>query len=279
MPLVKGSAPASSDSLAKVHALQFCPVNSEQLQSLLGSIAEGSVTVQDALERLRRWPYESFNHATVDHHRTLRCGVGEVIFCPGKSVEQVVSIAARLSEGGRTVLATRADADQIQALRQAFEPIEINAPARAVLLNPPVSIKPHVRCVRVVCAGTADTPVAEEAMMTLRAQSVPAQLICDVGVAGLHRLLARIEDLQQACAIVVIAGMEGALPSVVGGLVGCPVYAVPTSVGYGVSFGGLSALLGMLNSCASNVSVVNIDNGFGAAYCAGLVFKQVVGPL
>jgi pyridinium-3,5-biscarboxylic acid mononucleotide synthase len=247
----------------------------ESIKVLLRSVAEGATGVEDALSRLRRLPFESFDHATVDHHRALRCGTGEVIFCQGKSIAQVVEIARRLSQNGSSVLATRASPEQLSAMREAFAFIEINELARAALIHPPADVAGHARSVRVICAGTADTPIAEEAMMTLRSMCVPAELICDVGVAGLHRLLARLPELQQACAIVVIAGMEGALPSVVGGLVSCPVYAVPTSVGYGASFGGLSALLGMLNSCASNVSVVNIDNGFGAAHCAGLVFKQV----
>ena len=229
------------------------------------------------MERLRRLPFEQLPFATVDHHRSLRCGHPEVIYCPGKTASQTVDIARRLAENNACVLATRASAEQIVAMRTAFENVEVNEAGRAVLVNPPAVVEPQPGqvCVALVSAGTADGPVAEEAAMTLRSMRVPVKRLTDVGVSGLHRLLSQLEVLQQACAVIVVAGMEGALPSVVGGLVACPVFAVPTSIGYGASFGGLSALLGMLNSCAANVSVVNIDNGFGAAFSASLVYRQI----
>ncbi len=199
-----------------------------------------------------------------------------MIFCPGKTVGQVVEIARKLTAEGGHVLATRASAEQLAAVREAFAGAIINERARAAIVNEPGPAEDADPRVLVISAGTADQPVAEEAMMTLRSMRVPAHRVVDVGVSGLHRLLAHVETLQRACAIIVVAGMEGALPSVVGGLVGCPVFAVPTSVGYGANFGGLAALLGMLNSCAPNVTVVNIDNGFGAAMVAGLVHQQVM---
>ena len=215
----------------------------------------------------------------MDHHRAMRCGHTEVIFCPGKTVQQVLGIATRLAANGGRVLATRASEAQLDALGQQFPEAILNRTAHAAIINekhqPPEPNPQEGGQVVVLSAGTADMPVAEEAVFTLRFMQVPATRIMDVGVSGLHRLLAHVETIQQACAVIVVAGMEGALPSVVGGLVSCPVYAVPTSVGYGASLGGIAAMLGMLNSCASNVSVVNIDNGFGAAYCAGMVAQQV----
>jgi NCAIR mutase (PurE)-related protein len=268
--------------------LELPSVNIEQIQLLLNAVAAGKTSVDAATQRLRSLPFEDLGFATVDHHRQLRCGHPEVIFCQGKSVEQVVEIARRLAGGGATVLATRANEEQRQALRREFPEAIINELGRGVLvenassirnpqsaarLSSPKSIDNHIS---VVCAGTSDLPVAEEAALTLRAMNVPAVRINDVGVSGLHRLLPHVETLQKSCAVVAIAGMEGALPSVIGGLVACPVFAVPTSVGYGASMGGLVAMLAMLNSCAANISVVNIDNGFGAAYSAGLVYHQVV---
>ena len=253
-------------------------MNQDQLTQLLHSVATGATTPADAMQRLRRLPFEDQGFATVDHHRAVRCGHPEVIFCVGKSVEQVVSIAKRLVAESSRVLATRATDAQVQAMRQAFPGAIVSGTGGTILVIPsdemPVTdlSKAHVL---VVCAGTSDLPVVEEAMLTLRSMSVPAVRITDVGIAGLHRLLPHVEALQRASAIVCVAGMEAALPSVVGGLVACPVFGVPTSVGYGTHFGGVTALLGMLNSCASNVSTVNIDNGFGAAYCAALVCHQI----
>jgi NCAIR mutase (PurE)-related protein len=258
-------------------------VTPAQLQSLLSAVAAGQTPVDQALQRLRSLPYEDLGFATLDHHRQLRCGHPEVIFCQGKTAGQVVEIARRLAASGTTVLATRTSDEQRVALVRAFPDAIINELGRGVVVENPksetrnpkqTSSSKLQRHVTVVCAGTSDLPVAEEAAMTLWAFGVPTVRVNDVGVAGLHRLLPHVETLQRSCAVVAIAGMEGALPSVIGGLVACPVFAVPTSVGYGASFGGLAALLGMLNSCASNISVVNIDNGFGAAYSASLVYQQ-----
>jgi NCAIR mutase (PurE)-related protein len=251
----------------------------ERLKELLAAVARRETDVEEALRRLAVLPFEAMEFATLDHHRGLRCGHPEVIFCQGKTVEQVVGIARRLAARGACVLATRTSAEQRAALLKEFPQAAVNEIGRAVLANPrPETRNPKPDLagqVAIVCAGTSDLPVAEEASITLQAMGVPLVRLNDVGVAGLHRLLPHVSLLQQSCAIVAIAGMEGALPSVVGGLVACPVFAVPTSVGYGASLGGLTAMLAMLNSCASNVSVVNIDNGFGAAFSAGLVYRQV----
>jgi hypothetical protein len=250
-------------------------VNPAQVKRLLEALAAGKVSVDEGVARLRAMPFEELGYATVDQHRAMRCGHPEVIFCQGKTVEQVVGIARRLAASGGRVLATRISQQQMVALREEFSNIIVNEIACAVLVNPGEEPAALSAGIAVVSAGTADAPVAEEALFTLRSMGARAERICDVGVSGLHRLLKHVPKLQNCCAIVVVAGMEGALPSVVGGLVGCPVFAVPTSVGYGASFGGVAALLGMLNSCASNVTVVNIDNGFGAGFAAGLVLQQV----
>jgi pyridinium-3,5-biscarboxylic acid mononucleotide synthase len=248
-----------------------------QLKLLLAAVASGATSIDEAVQRLRRLPFEQLPFATIDHHRALRCGHPEVIFCQGKTIEQVVQIAQSLRSCGSRVLATRASLEQIWALRQQFDPIFVSELGRAALIG-----EEHTESaagagayVALLCAGTADLPVAEEAAVTLRSMRVPTRRLTDVGVSGLHRLLAQADVLQGACTVIVVAGMEGALPSVVGGLVACPVIAVPTSVGYGASMNGLAALLGMLNSCAPSVTTVNIDNGFGAAFVASLVHRQV----
>ena len=253
-------------------------VDPEHLKELLTAVALQKTPVADAMERLRRLPFEQLPFATVDHHRAIRCGHPEVIFCPGKTPVQVVEIARRLAANSGCVLATRANPEQVDAMRAAFDKIQVDEAGRTVIVNPPELVVPQPADVYIalISAGTADGPVADEAATTLRAMRVPVNRLTDVGVSGLHRLLAQLEILQQACAVIVVAGMEGALPSVVGGLVACPVYAVPTSIGYGASLGGVAALLGMLNSCAANVSVVNIDNGFGAAFSASLVYRQIM---
>jgi NCAIR mutase (PurE)-related protein len=255
-------------------------VNPGQLKLLLESVASGQTPIESALERLRALPFENLEFATVDHHRQLRCGHPEVIFCQGKTVPQVVAIAGRLAAGGAAVLATRTSIEQREALLAEFSTAVVNELGRVVLIesetaHPAGETDLSAAHVALVCAGTSDLPVAEEAALTLRAMGAPFLRLNDVGVSGLHRLLPHVERLQKACAVVAIAGMEGALPSVIGGLVACPVFAVPTSVGYGSSMGGVVAMLAMLNSCASNISVVNIDNGFGAAYSAALVCQQV----
>ncbi|MGQ9523674.1 MAG: nickel pincer cofactor biosynthesis protein LarB [Armatimonadota bacterium] len=247
-------------------------MNADQLLNLLRSVSRGDVTPEQALEALRLLPYEDIGFARIDHHRALRTGFPEVVFCQGKRVEQIVEIVKRLASRSSHVLATRAGPEAAEAIRAAVGQVVYHADARIV----EVGQRPRVsdasdRYVAVVSAGTADLPVAEEAAVTAEAMGSRVRRLYDVGVAGLHRLLDSLDVLMNANVIVVVAGMEGALASVVGGLVRVPVVAVPTSVGYGASFGGLSALLTMLNSCAAGVAVVNIDNGFGAGYYAHLV--------
>ncbi|GBC91216.1 MAG: nickel pincer cofactor biosynthesis protein LarB [Fimbriimonadales bacterium] len=243
----------------------------EPLKALLQAVAEGRVSPEQALEQLRLLPYESVEFARIDHHRALRKGFPEVVFCTGKTPEQVAEIVARLVPHGR-VLATRATLEQYEAVRQRVPEAVYHPEARAIRVGE-FPEAPETPYGVVVSAGTADIPVAEEAALTARMMGVAVRTLYDVGVAGLHRLLEHLPMLMEARAIVVVAGMEGALPSVVGGLVPCPVIAVPTSVGYGAHFGGLAPLLTMLNTCAPGVSVVNIDNGFGAGYCLALIVK------
>jgi hypothetical protein len=243
------------------------------LRKLLASVRSGRASVDEALAKLRRLPFESMGFATVDHHRAIRCGFPEVIFCPGKTVEQVAAIFEKLAAGGGNVLATRASEEAYQAVAARFADAQYHQLARAITLRQGRRPRPAGH-VAIVAAGTSDLSVAEEARVTAEIMDQRVTTHYDVGVAGLHRLLARSESLQSANVIVVVAGMEGALASVVGGLVAVPVIAVPTSVGYGASFGGLAALLSMLNSCASNVSVVNIDNGFAGGYIAAAINRQ-----
>ncbi len=242
----------------------------DALARLLASVQQGDCSIDEALRRLAHFPAEALGFATLDHHRSLRQGRPEVIFAEGKSVEQVVAIAGRLAAAGTGVLATRTTGSQRDALSAAFPSMRID-PASRIAWLPAADFTPadpQAPLAVVAAAGTSDLPVAEEAAVTLEALGRRVERLSDVGVAGLHRLLAREELLREAAVVVVVAGMEGALASVVGGLVGVPVVAVPTSVGYGASFGGLAALLAMLNSCAAGVAVVNIDNGFGAAMAA-----------
>jgi hypothetical protein len=250
-------------------------VTREQLADLLAQVAAGRMSEAAALERLRHFPTEQLPFAQVDHHRALRQGHPEVVFCAGKTVGQVVAICERLAAASGTFLGTRASADQAAALSRVFPALHHNELARTVHLAPaePPSASPDSGTVLVVCAGTSDLPVAEEASVVAAAFGHRVERLTDVGVAGLHRLLSAGEQLARAAVVIVVAGMEGALPSVVGGLVRAPVIAVPTSVGYGASFGGVAALLGMLNSCASGVTVVNIDNGFGAAAAASRILQ------
>ncbi|MDD9966295.1 MAG: nickel pincer cofactor biosynthesis protein LarB [Myxococcales bacterium] len=243
------------------------------LKELLGRVASGDTSVDAAVTRLKDLPFADLGYAAVDHHRALRVGVPEVVFGIGKTPEQLVGIVRELERKGQTALVTRVHPDGADALRQAFDGIELNPVARTALLrkqaaaeNPTTGRGP----ICIVTAGTSDIPVAEEAAVTAEAFGNEVDKLFDVGVAGVHRLLLRRERLDAAAVVIVVAGMEGALASVVGGLVDKPVIAVPTSVGYGASFGGVAALLSMLNSCASGVTVVNIDNGFGAAYAATL---------
>jgi NCAIR mutase (PurE)-related protein len=240
------------------------------LRALFTELQAGRISVDQAVERLRGLPFEDLEFAKVDHHRALRCGFPEVVYCEGKTVEQVIGIVQRLVEHGGNVLATRASADQFQAVQERHNTAVYHPFARAITIRQREQ-KLSSGTIAVVSAGTSDGPVAEEARVTADIMDQRTETFYDVGVAGIHRLLAHNEALQRANVCIVVAGMEGALASVVGGLVACPVIAVPTSVGYGASFGGVAALLAMLNSCASGVSVVNIDNGFAAGYTAALI--------
>lgn len=248
-------------------------MNRAQIEALLNEVREGRMAVGNALERLRDLPFEDIGFAKVDHHRALRTGMPEVIFSAGKTVAQVTEIFAHMAKAGGNVLATRASREMFEAVRAVEPRATFHAMARAITLEQ-AQAPQGKGAIAVVCAGTSDLPVAEEAAVTARLMGNTVELIADVGVAGIHRLLAQKSSLQAARVLIVCAGMEGALPTVVAGLVNAPVLAVPTSVGYGASFGGVAALLGMLNTCAPNVSVVNIDNGFGAACIASLINRM-----
>jgi NCAIR mutase (PurE)-related protein len=248
-------------------------VDREALRALLADVQAGRVDLDAALARLRRLPYEDLGFAKVDQHRALRGGAPEAIFCPGKTPEQVVAIATRLARAQANIVATRADERVAAACAAAELPHVYHGLARLIVVRP--EPPENLGLVVVAAAGTADLPVAEEAALVAEALGSRVERVYDCGVAGLHRLLAHYDRLAEANAIVAVAGMEGALPSVIGGLVDRPVVAVPTSVGYGASLGGLAALLAMLNSCAPGVSVVNIDNGYGAAHQAHLINRLV----
>jgi len=240
------------------------------IEALLNEVREGRTGVDQALERLRNLPFEDMGFAKLDHHRALRTGMPETIFALGKTTAQVAEIFSRMALAGGNVLATRANREMYDAVSVNEPRAAFNETARTITLaQTPAVLGKGI--IGVVCAGTSDLPVAEEAVVTARLMGNTVELIADVGVAGIHRLLAQKGALQSARVLIVCAGMEGALPTVVGGLVNAPVLAVPTSVGYGASFGGVAALLGMLNTCSPNVSVVNIDNGFGAACIASLI--------
>ena len=246
------------------------------IQTLLEAVAKGDLSAEDAAEQLKHLPYGDLGYAKIDHHRTLRRGVPETIFAQGKTTEQVSGIIAHMKEHGTNILATRCTPEVAEAVLKIHPDLTYHEVARCLTLtlNPPEALDGYVA---VVCAGTSDMPVAEEAAVTCEMQGCRAERIHDVGVAGLHRVLNQRETLTGANALVVCAGMEGALPTVVAGLVDKPVIAVPTSVGYGASFEGIAALLGMLNSCAEGVSVVNIDNGFGAGINAALINRLANG--
>ncbi|HSU31615.1 MAG TPA: nickel pincer cofactor biosynthesis protein LarB [Bryobacteraceae bacterium] len=248
------------------------PISQEptHLEKLLQQVRDGEVPVDAALRRLRHLPFEDLGFARVDHHRSLRHGMPEVIFGQGKTVDQVEGIAAAILARSPNLLITRATRDMAERIASLAPEAEHFPAARVVRVWRDRTITGKGK-IAAICAGTSDLPVLEEARLTAETMGNDVDTICDVGVAGIHRLLSERGRLTEARVAIVCAGMEGALPSVVGGLVGCPVIAVPTSVGYGASFNGLAALLGMLNSCASNVTVVNIDNGFGAAYVASLI--------
>jgi NCAIR mutase (PurE)-related protein len=245
----------------------------ERLKEIIEKVKEGKLGVDEALQRLRHLPFEPLDEATIDHHRSLRCGFPEVVFCGGKNEQQIAEIVAKMLESGESVLATRVEPDVAQRLAEKFSGAVHNEAARTVFIHRGKPEKPRGK-VLVVCAGTSDVPVAEEACVTAEAMGCGVERLFDVGVAGIHRIISHREKLWEADAVVAVAGMEGALASVIAGMTDRPVVAVPTSVGYGASFGGLAALLGMLNSCAAGVTVVNIDNGFGGGYAAALVARR-----
>ena len=245
-------------------------MNADHLRALLEEIQSGAIDIDAGLKRLATWPLENLEHSRIDTHRSLRCGFPEVVFGAGKTLEELTDVSLSIVENHGRLLVTRTSPESAEALEAAVPGAQIWSRCGAVTVGMPDPDQ-QTGSVLVLSAGTADGAVAEEALVTARMLGARTELVADVGVAGLHRVLGQVERLREARALVVVAGMEGALPSVVGGLVDRPVIAVPTSVGYGASFGGIAALLGMLNSCASGVTVVNIDNGFGAGYAAAQI--------
>ncbi len=257
-------------------------MQTERLREILAGVKKGELGMEEALSRLRHLPFETVEESTIDHHRSIRCGFPEVVFCGGKTERQILAIVEKMLEKDEPVLATRVDPGVAERLVKRFGGARHNAPGRAVFIPAAAqAASPAERKARgaadglvlVVSAGTSDVPVAEEACATAEAMGCRVERLFDVGIAGIHRVILQRQRLWEADAIVAVAGMEGALPGVVAGLTDRPVIAVPTSVGYGASFGGLAALLGMLNSCASGVTVVNIDNGFGGGYAAALIAR------
>ncbi|WP_432797842.1 nickel pincer cofactor biosynthesis protein LarB [Poriferisphaera sp. WC338] len=245
-------------------------------QNILQSLIDGNISIPQALDQLTtHHQTESLGYANIDHHRATRCGSPEVIFAQQKTSEQVVTIAQSILNKHSYVLITRCNTDHLTAINQSFADTPINIYSTTVLLGSPPAPSPQHAPIPIICAGTSDLPVADEAHLTCQSLLQSTISINDVGVAGIHRLTPHLETLRSAHVLIVIAGMEGALPSVIGGLVDIPVIAVPTSVGYGTSFAGITPLLAMLNSCASGITVVNIDNGFGAAHAASLINRQI----
>jgi len=248
-------------------------VDPETLAALLDAVARGDITTAEATERLSQLPVADLTFARIDTHRELRTGLPEVIYCPGKTLDQIRSIAEEmLQHPGGALLATRASEEAFAAVADLHDGIKYDAVGRTIVLRPYTGAP--IGTVAVVTGGTSDLPVAREALTCVEAMGAKTSIVTDIGVAGLHRTLAAQSDLRAADVLIVAAGMEGALPSVVAGLVSSPVIAVPTSIGYGASFGGLAALLGMLNSCAPGIAVVNIDNGFGAAALAARILRS-----
>lgn len=245
-------------------------MNMDALKELLEGVKSGQMPVVRALDTLKDLPYQDLGYAMVDHHRALRSGHPETIFSQGKTVDQVVGIARRLLEKDTNIMATRADRRVYEALKTVCDRVEFHEAARIVVMNRKPAATTRTT-ILVMCAGTSDIPVAEEAAVTAETMGNRVERLTDVGVAGIHRLLSNRQKIQAASVLVVVAGMDGALPSVTAGLTDKPVIAVPTSIGYGASFGGLAALLTMLNSCANGVTVVNIDNGYGAGYAASMI--------
>jgi len=254
------------------------PMNELKLNKILHKVKSGKLSVDEALEELKQFPVENLEFARIDHHRSLRRGQPEVIYAPGKTDKQVSEIALKIQKSGCDVIITRIEKARFRIIKKGLKSAKYFPDARIAIVfggrkaNPEMLTK---AIVLVCCAGTSDMPVAEEAAITAWAMGCPVERLYDVGVAGIHRLFMESERIRRADVLIVVAGMEGALPSVIGGLVDKPVIAVPTSIGYGASFGGLAALLGMLNSCASGITVVNIDNGFGAGIAASLIAKRI----
>jgi len=246
----------------------------EDLLYILEEVKAGRLEISTAVEKFKGLPFEDLQYAKIDHHREIRRGFPEIIFCEGKTVAQLLGIARGIWERGSSVIGTRCAPEQFRALAAEMADVRYFHEARIFLISrgapPPCSQK-----IAVITAGTSDIPVAEEAAVTIECLGIAAERIYDVGVAGIHRLFANLESINAASVIIAVAGMEGALPSIVAGLTDKPVIAVPTSIGYGANFQGLSALLAMLNSCAGGIGVVNIDNGFGAAYLAALIIRQI----
>ena len=245
-------------------------INQEWLVRILEKVKSGGMSITQAMQELSILPYEELDFAKIDHHRGIRIGFPEVILGTGKTTEQIVTIASHLSASSTKLLITHVNRETYDAVKAAINDASYNPIARAIVVNRQQNV-PLRKGITIVTGGTSDIPVAEEAVVTAELMGNKVEKIFDVGVAGLHRLLDKIPKLRQAKVLVVVAGMEGALPSVIGGLVSAPIIAVPTSIGYGANFNGLAALLTMLNSCAPGIAVVNIDNGFGAGYMAGLI--------
>ncbi len=266
LPSLSGRKASATDLLH----IKVLTMDDNSIKKLLTKVKKGELTIEKALHSFKDMPYKDLEFAKVDTHRTIRCGFPEVIFCAGKTPEQVLKIATQIIKHGADLLATRADEEIYKCVSQKFKKARYNDVAGTIVIK---NSRPKKKkgLILIVTAGTSDIPVAEEAKETAEIMGNNVKVLCDVGVAGIHRLLRNKKDISAARVIIVIAGMEGALASVVGGMVACPVIGVPTSVGYGASFGGITPLLAMLNSCAANVTVVNIDNGFGAAYVASLI--------
>lgn len=247
-------------------------MNPDRLKELLNQVKKGKVSIDEAIKKMKHLPFEDIDFARIDHHRSLRKGFPEVIFGEGKTAKQIMDIMARMKKNKENILVTRLDTGKAALVCKRFAEAVYHPLSRVLTcLSKPIKKQTGRGLVLVISAGTSDIPVAEEALLTAQIMGNPTEYLYDVGISGLHRLMANQEKILSASVLIVVAGMEGALPSVVGGLVDRPVIAVPTSIGYGASFNGLAALLSMLNSCASGVAVVNIDNGFGAGYLASLI--------
>jgi hypothetical protein len=246
-------------------------MNSDTLKEILNAVSTGGTSVDNALASLKHLSLEDIGYAHIDHHRSLRKGFPEVIFGENKTIDQIIGIMERMAQWESVILVTRIDADKAESVITAFPDAEYHSDAKMICLTKGIITETGKGNILIISAGTSDIPVAKEAYLTAKAMGNPVEAIYDVGVAGIHRLFRHKEKIEKAAVLVVVAGMEGALPSVVAGMVARPVIAVPTSVGYGSSFGGLTALFSMLNSCSSNIAVVNIDNGFGAGYMASTI--------